>query len=146
NVYQFQGQWLRLDRDNQSAVGAPGGNNQLNVSLVAGARVWDVQGKIRVRLGPLSAAQFREFLPDSSRVQQQQRQIALLHLVRLYVGPELDFDVQLALAPEHVPECKMPEGTGFGPQLGWNSWISSQTHAKPAEDAVFEGDAITSVN
>src|SRR5262249_19237636 len=38
-VRQFQGQWLRLDRDNQSAVGQPGGNNQLNVSLVAGARV-----------------------------------------------------------------------------------------------------------
>ena len=61
-VRQFQGQWLALDRDNQTQMGPPTAPWALNV--VAGERVWDVQSKFRVRMGPLNALHFTHFLPD----------------------------------------------------------------------------------
>jgi type VI secretion system protein ImpH len=145
-VQQFHGQWLQLDPANQSRLGDEAGNTQLGVNLVAGERVWDVQGKVRIRLGPLDHAAFTSFLPDRSPVPQRKQFFALVHLVRLYVGPELAFDVQLALRPEDVPECRLPEGTADGPRLGWNSWVRSQSFARPAEEAVFEGEEIVWVN
>jgi type VI secretion system protein ImpH len=57
-VLQFQGQWLHLDVSNQSRLGEGGGNCRLGRDAVAGERVWDVQGKVRIRLGPLRYADF----------------------------------------------------------------------------------------
>jgi type VI secretion system protein ImpH len=144
-VRQFQGQWLKLDAANQSRLGGEDGNNEVGVNLVAGDRVWDVQNKIRVRIGPLSYRQFNDWLPDRSAVSQRKAFFLLAHLVRLYVGPELDFDVQLILRAREIPPCRMASGPG-GPQLGWNTWICSQRMRRDAEDAVFEGEAIRWVN
>jgi type VI secretion system protein ImpH len=139
-VVQFQGQWLQLDRSNQSAVGATLHNNQLGVDAVAGERVWDVQGKFRIRLGPLGYNQFLEFTPDRAPQPQRKAFFLLVHLVRLYVGPELEFDVQMILQADQVPDCQLvPSGSGIGPRLGWNTWLCSLARATDAEDACFEG-------
>src|SRR5262249_29186354 len=61
-IVQFQGQWLRLDQANCSALGQA--NVGMGINVIVGDRVWDVQGKIRIRLGPLTYAQFQAFLPD----------------------------------------------------------------------------------
>jgi type VI secretion system protein ImpH len=145
-VEQFHGQWLQLDPSNQSRLGDAAGNCALGVNVVAGERVWDVQGKIRLRVGPLRLADFRSFLPDRTPVAQRKQFFALVHLARLYVGPELAFDVQLTLAAAEVPECRLPKGTADGPRLGWDTWVRSQSFARPAEDAVFEGEEIVFVN
>ena len=63
-VRQFQGQWLLLDAANRTHLGGPCA--QLGIDTIAGARVWDVQGKICIRLGPLRYDQFDAFLPDPS--------------------------------------------------------------------------------
>jgi type VI secretion system protein ImpH len=139
-VRQFQGQWLYLEAANQSRLGAAGGNCRMGVDLVAGARVWDVQGKFRVRIGPLCYAAFNEFLPDRSPVPSRKSLFLLIHLVRLYVGQELDFDVQLVLRAEEVPECRMTRGASGDPRLGWNTWIRSQAMPHDAADAVFAGE------
>jgi len=69
-VHQFQGQWLYLGPQDQSLLPSAehpqGLNNQLGVNLVVGERVWDVQGKFRLRIGPLSYKQFRRFTPTSA--------------------------------------------------------------------------------
>lgn len=140
NVHQFQGQWLLLEPANQSRLGNGAlFNNQLGVNMVAGERVWDVQGKVRIRLGPLSYDQFLEFLPDRSLQPGRKALFMLLHLVRFYVGPELSFDVQVILQAAGVPECCLAMADGIGPRLGWNIWLKSQTATRPAEDAVFDG-------
>jgi type VI secretion system protein ImpH len=139
-VNQFQGQWLVIDPGNQSMLGEA--NNALGISVVAGERVWDVQSRIRIRLGPLHYAQFTEFIPDRMPVPQRKAFFLLSHLVRLYVGPELDFDVQLVLKKEEVPECQLAEVGGLGPRLGWNTWVRSAPARKDAEDVVFEGDEL----
>lgn len=140
-VKQFQGQWLRLEPESQSRVGAADGHSRMGVDLMAGERVWDVQSKLRIRLGPLAAGPFQELLPDRTPQPRRKRFFQLVHLVRLYLGAELDFDVQLVLQAAAVPDCQLPEATGDGPRLGWDSWVSSQTYPEPVGEAVFPGEA-----
>jgi type VI secretion system protein ImpH len=140
-VLQFQGQWLHLEPANQSRPGEMGANNQLGVNLVAGTRVWDVQTKIRIRVGPLGYARFNEFLPDRSPVPRRKAFFLLAHLIRLYIGAELDFDVQLVLRADEIPACRLAEGGGV-PQLGWNTWVHARPMTADAGDAVFEGEDV----
>jgi type VI secretion system protein ImpH len=142
-VEQFHGQWLQLAADNQSQLGAD--NCELGVSAVAGERVWDVQSKLRLRLGPLSRAEFDALLPDRTPVPQRKAFFLLAHLVRLYVGPDLDFDVQMVLRAADVPECQLDDSGGLGPRLGWNTWLGSEPRTADAEDAVFEGEEVVRV-
>jgi type VI secretion system protein ImpH len=141
-VVQFRGQWLRLEPDSQSRLGPAGGNNRLGHDCVAGERVWDVQSKVRVRLGPLGYADFIAFLPDRSPTPGRKAFFLLVHLVRLYVGPALDFDVQLVLKADEVPPCRLDaEAAGPGPRLGWNTWLAGPFTADVG-DAVFEGEEV----
>jgi type VI secretion system protein ImpH len=146
-VRQFQGQWLQLTADNRSRLGGtPAANNQLGVNLVVGERVWEVQGKFRVRVGPLSHGQFMEFLPDRSPVSRRKVFFILAHLVRLYAGPEWAFDIQLVLAAQDVRPCNLTDEVGLGARLGWNAWLVSQEKMEDADDPVFEGDDVTIIN
>jgi type VI secretion system protein ImpH len=135
-VLQLQGQWLLLGDDQTVMPGPahPGGlNNQLGVNLVVGERVWNVQSKFRIQLGPLTYAQFKRFMPSGDALR------PLCQLTRSFVGPEFDFDVQLLLRAEEVPQSQV------GPQetcLGWNSWSRTQDFTHVAEDAVFSLDQI----
>jgi type VI secretion system protein ImpH len=143
-VIQFHGQWMRLDSENQSALGGP--LAALGETVVIGERVWDVQGKIRIRVGPMSFAQFNEFQPDRSAIPERKVFFLLIHLARLYIGPELSFDVQFILRAAHVPQSSLQNDDQAGPRLGWNTWITSRTPEENVEDAVFEGEEITFVN
>jgi type VI secretion system protein ImpH len=138
-VEQFRGQWLLLDEPSQTRLGTDDGNCTLGTDAVAGDRVWDVQGKFRVRLGPLRYGQFLDFLPDP---QAGRAAFVLLgRLVRFYAGPEFDFDVQLVLLPDHAPACALNEYEA-GPRLGWNCWLLSEPLGREADDAVFDGEPV----
>jgi type VI secretion system protein ImpH len=141
-VVQFLGQWLQLEPSNQSVFGEERQNNQLGVCVVAGERVWDVQGKFRIRIGPLSYAQFAEFIPDRSASAQGKSLFLLTHLTRLYVGSELAFDVQAILRAADVPVCQLTENTPTSPRLGWNTWVFSLAFPHDAEDACFEAEEV----
>jgi type VI secretion system protein ImpH len=135
---QFQGQWLRLEPAGQSRLGEGACSNELGTNLVAGDRVWDVQSKFRLRLGPLRYGRFASFLPDRSPEPGPKAFFLLCHLVRLYVGPELDFEVQLVLARQDVPACRMTAEDA--PRLGWNTWVRSEDFPRDADDPVFAGE------
>ncbi len=139
-VQQFQQQWLSLEKPQQTSLGTRDGNGRLGTSAVVGERVWDVQGKIRVRVGPLSLAQFNEFLPDRSPQLQRKAQFLLAHLVRLFIGPETDFDVQLVLRSSQTPRCRLTSDPDSAPRLGWNTWLLSQSPQLDPDEAVFLGD------
>jgi type VI secretion system protein ImpH len=151
-VIQFQGQWLKLDPANCTALGPPpaglgragmagagAANNALGRNVVVGDRVWDVQSKIRVRLGPLTYAQFQNFLPDFMPHPERKGLFLLSQLVRLYVGPEFDVEFQLVLQKEEVPSCTLgARGPGMGSRLGWNTWSKKKPKTHDAEEAVFQ--------
>jgi type VI secretion system protein ImpH len=127
-IEQFRGQWMRLNRADQTRLRAEK-NNQLGVSAVAGHRVWGIENKIRIRLGPLTYEQFLGFLPGRPGF------IWLSQLVRFFVGPALDFDLQLVLRRKEIPRCRLSRA-GL-PLLGWNTWLFNTPAARDVDDAVF---------
>lgn len=137
SVLQLQGQWLQLPASEQAIMpghaNPRGLNNHLGVSLVVGDRIWDVQSKFRLRVGPLTYAQFAQFLPGGAMLR------SLCQLTRAYVGPEFDFDVQLILRPDEVPAARSGRQTT---RLGWDSWARTKKFTHFAEDAVFSLDDV----
>ena len=131
-VLQLQGQWLQLATTEQAIMPSQanrlGQNNQLGVSMVVGDRVWDIQSKFRLQVGPLTYAQFQRFLPNGDALR------PLCQLARTYVGPEFDFDVQLLLKPEEVPASRAGGGRS---RLGWNTWSRTGDFRAAVDDAVF---------
>ncbi len=148
-VQPFCGQWIQLDQHTRTQL--PGGtasngarslgqNHQLGVSAVLGQRMWDVQHKFRVKLGPLSAAQFATFLPCADGL------APLCDFVRSYAGSEFDFDVQPVLAARQTPRLQLTArqpaaGAPAGTRLGWNSWLCSRPVETEVSDAVFQAPA-----
>ena len=139
-VRQFQGQWLELDESNQSRLAYRRSNCQLGVDAVAGEQVWDVQSKVRLRIGPLRYDQFLALLPDHDPQPGRKTFFALSHLTRLYLGPELDFDVQLVLKADEVPACQLNSDAVVGAHLGWNAWLGCEPGERDADDATFDGE------
>jgi type VI secretion system protein ImpH len=137
-VQQFRGQWLQIDPAHQTCLGTHG---MLGVNTVAGSKVWDVQTRFRVRLGPLTYRQFENCLPDREPVPRRKTFFLIVQLTRQFAGPELDFDVQLVLAASEVPKCQLQD-SGFGARLGWNTWLISKTPGRDADEPVFEGETV----
>ena len=131
-VLQLQGQWLQLASSEQAVMPSQanrlGQNNQLGVSMVVGDRVWDIQSKFRLVIGPLTYAQFQRFLPNGDALR------PLCQLARSYVGMEFDFDVQLLLRPQEVPASRAGGGRS---RLGWNTWSRTGDFRAAVDDAVF---------
>ncbi|MBV9123842.1 MAG: type VI secretion system baseplate subunit TssG [Planctomycetes bacterium] len=139
HVLQCQGQWLVLESPDQAMLPSPqerrGRNNELGVSLIVGERVWDVQSKFRLRVGPLNYRQFRGLMPNGDALK------PLVQLTRSYVGTDLDFDVQPILKAAEVPWCRLVgNGDGDGYYLGWNTWVRCREFPRDVDDTVFTPD------
>jgi type VI secretion system protein ImpH len=137
-IEQFRGQWLKLEPPSQTRLGGERGNNEVGVSAVAGRRVWDRQSKFRVRIDSMTYAQFIEFLPDRAPIRERKTFFLLVHLVRLYADPGLDFDVQLVLKAEEVPKLQLTGAGTFGAHLGWNTWLLARPMCADADDAIID--------
>jgi len=135
-VDQFVGNWLYLPVEAQSAF--PGSQNRFGANLslgcetVAGSRVWDVQQRFRIRIGPLSWQQLKALLPGTHRLE------SLTSLVRFYVGADFDFEVQLILQCKDIPSCRLTREGDPEPRLGWTTWIGDRSvTGMDADDPVF---------
>ncbi len=133
-VKQFQGEWLYLAVEDRSALPSASDKGQytrLGSEAVVGQRVWDVESKFRIRLGPLSYAEFRRLLPDGDMLR------PVREMVRLYVGLHLEFDVQLVLKRREVPPCRLGGDPAGGARLGWNTWVRHGEFPADVDDAIF---------
>jgi type VI secretion system protein ImpH len=136
-VEQYNGQWLYLDDENKAimpAAGRPGRNVSLGRDVVIGRRVWDVQGNVRIVVGPIDGESFRRLLPGGDA------RPAFVAMVRLYLGLELDVEVRLVLAPDEVPWCNLEYDEDRGPRLGRNGWVRTHNFGRPVSDAAFTAD------
>ena len=97
-----------------------------------GARVWDVQSKFRIRVGPVNYQDFSSLSPTDAGLRR------LAQITRLYVGPEFDFDVQVVLKGEEVPRCTLQAGGDFQPRLGWNTWGGVFPEQLNSDDAIYQ--------
>ncbi len=132
-VRQFVGAWYKIDANTQCELDDWGYqvSRQLSVGALVGDEIFSNQSKIRLRIGPLSLAQYRQFLPDGSAYP------ALRSLVRFWAGDALESEVQLVLHRTSVPTCQLGDPDGEPPRLGWLSWAKSQTQARDPDETVL---------
>lgn len=131
-VQELVGQWLMLAPAEQSSLKPPalGGSwNQLGKDTVAGSKVWDVQNRFRLCLGPLDLPSFLEFLPNGKRLRQ------LVDVTRRYVGPQFDFDCQILLKHSDIPPLQLGSPSAC---LGWSTWLGKNPSGDDAADAIFQ--------
>jgi type VI secretion system protein ImpH len=131
-IHQFTGAWYDLPLDAQcELIDEEDAPRQLGLGAVAGDQIWDHSSKARIRIGPLTLARYREFLPGTSTHN------ALRALARFYTGGQIDFDVQLVLAREQVPEYELgAEGEAELP-LGLCSWAKTGEFEHDPDDAIL---------
>jgi len=131
-VEQFIGAWYPMDPENQCHIGDDTGySEQLGWGAVAGDEIWDHQSRIRLRVGPLTFAQYRDFLPGGSARR------ALGALTRFFARGEFDVEVQLVLKRDEVPACELNQDGEAVPQLGWSTWMKSAPFRRDPDDTVL---------
>ena len=130
DVEEFVSHWMPLGVRERTYLAREGA--QLGAGAVAGGRVFDRQHKFRVRLGPLTLAQYESFLPEGAL----QRQ--LVDWVRQYLSMELDWDVRLVLDRREVPRLML----GGSPRLGWTSWLGRWPADDDAADLCVRAEAV----
>lgn len=137
-VLQFQGRWLPVPEEQRTVLPGKaqpeGAFCRLGVDATIGERSFDVSSNFALALGPLTYDQFASFMPDGEDFKQ------LVELTRLYVGSDLDFTVELTLAKEEVPACRLSRAGAYRPRLGCNAWLKSEPFRHDATDAVFTAD------
>jgi type VI secretion system protein ImpH len=131
-IQQFTGAWYDLPLDAQcEMIDHEDAPRQLGLGAVAGDQIWDHSSKARIRIGPLPLDRYRAFLPGTPT------HSALRTLSRFYMGGQIDFDVQLVLARDQVPEYELgAEGAAELP-LGLCSWAKTGDFEYDPDDAIL---------
>jgi type VI secretion system protein ImpH len=130
-IEEFVGEWAEIPphclwRVPDPALGPAAESGRLGLSTTLGSRVWLVQSRFRIVLGPLSRLQFNRVSPGGPDV------AALTSMVRGYAGDGMRWDFRLRLLPEAVPTLQL--GAAI---IGQTSWLWS-TGEKPQDDLIFE--------
>ena len=132
-VEQFAGGWYRLDTNTQTCLeGRSRYSEQLGVGAVVGDEVWDQTARVRIRIGPLSLAQYKEFLPTGSAFE------PLRVLTRFFSNDEFDFEIQLVLKRHEVPRCELGADAEAAPRLGWTTWGKTKEMTRDVADTVLQ--------
>ncbi|HUF28326.1 MAG TPA: type VI secretion system baseplate subunit TssG [Gemmatimonadaceae bacterium] len=130
-VEQFVGGWFPLGRGTQCELGEETiGAATLGEGAVVGDEIWDQQARARIRLGPLTRAQYEDFLPTGSAY------APLRALARFFTGDEVDLEVQLVMARDEIPACVLGADED-APPLGWCTWLRSSRPGHDSDDTIL---------
>lgn len=124
-IEQFVGEWRTLEHGGQLALGDDGLDGRLG-SAVVGNAVYDPQARVRLRLGPLTRAQFDAFLPSGAS------HARLADLARLFADDQVGVEAQLVLRRDETPRAAL--GGDDAPALGFGSWLRTRPPATDPDD------------
>jgi type VI secretion system protein ImpH len=131
-VEEFVGAWYELAPDTQCHMKEEEGESQrLGGGAVVGDAIWDQQSRVRIKLGPMPLAQYREFLPDGGAFE------PLRSIVRFFANDGVDFEAQLILNREDVPRCELDPESATPLRLGWASWLKSAPLGRDPCDTIL---------
>lgn len=111
-IEEFVGMRLMFEPDQCSRMGV--GFSTLGRDILVGSAAYSVQDKIRIRLYAESLEAFEQLLPVGPRAQ------AFTDMVDFYLGPELEWDVELCLPAREAKGMAL----GSSGRLGWTGWLS----------------------
>ena len=118
-VEEFVGSFLEFEPADRSRLGRA--NARLGQDLLVGGSVFSVEDCIRLRIFADDLAAYERLLPGGSDCR------GLTDLVFLYLGDELEWEVELALPASSVPPLRL----GHSGRVGYTSWIGG---AGPASE------------
>jgi len=131
-IQQFTGSWYPLGRSTQCMMSdRESVSGQVGAGAVVGDAVWDRQGSVRIRVGPLTMDRYNDFLPGASAY------AALEAITRFFSNDCIDFELQLVLAAREVESIELDLNGKHPARLGWTSWAkTAPIHVNP-DDAVL---------
>jgi type VI secretion system protein ImpH len=133
SVQQFVGAWQPLEESNQCRLGEETGpSEQLGCGAVVGDEIWDQQSRVRIRLGPLTIEQYRNFLPGGDAWKE------LRAIARFFTRDEFDVEAQFVLRREDVPPCELAGESADAPRLGWSTWVKSAPFHRDPDETVLQ--------
>ena len=131
-VEQFTGSWNRLPAcDHTFLNDGTSDAERLGFATVLGDEVWDQQGTVTVRLGPMPLARYLQFLPGGEAHQQ------MATWLRFYGRGEFDFVVKLVLQCDEVPSVLLSSEEGKMARLGFASWIKNRPFVRDPDEATY---------
>ena len=130
-IVEFVGRWLRLPEDCCCRLGESPDTGSLGTTAIVGSRIWECQQSFRIRFGPMGLVDYERMLPNGDSFRR------LVAWEKNYVDDEFQWEAQLILRKEEVPETKLGQ---FG-MLGWTTWLKSQPFERDADDLVLQPTA-----
>jgi type VI secretion system protein ImpH len=121
--------WVTIPPEGRNRLGEA--NSTLGVDLSVGEKVPDRAGKFRLSIGPLGFTEYLSFLPDQGKFSET------CSLSKLWVGDRFDYDVELVVKREEIPEMRLDEGSMA--RLGWTSWVTSAPGLAANPNIIFAG-------
>jgi len=119
-IDSFVGNWLHLEPHDRWQLGSA----PLGRGTSLGGRVWSRQSKFRIRLGPLDYRSYCRLLPGGQSLKR------LAAIVRNYAGDVLEWEANLVLRAEEVPQARL----GQEGRLGWTTWLGNRPPGRDADD------------
>jgi len=111
-VHEFIGNRLMVAAEDRTRIGMA--NGTLGSDLMAGAGVYSVNDKIRIRLRVASMAEYLRILPEGELAE------PLVDMVYFYIGEMIEWDAEIAIPTRALRPAQL--GT-FG-ALGWTTWLN----------------------
>jgi type VI secretion system protein ImpH len=131
-VEQFTGAWYSIDDRTQCRMTeSDSASTQIGSGAVVGDAVWDRQGSVRIRIGPLTLERYNDFLPEGSA------HAALRAITRFFSNDCFDFQVQLVLDRTQVPSIKLDLNDERPARLGWVSWAKTKPLSHDPDEAIL---------
>lgn len=136
-VEQFSGGRLSIAPSDQTRLPdaslPDGAYSRLGEDTVLGERTWNVEGEVRILIGPLSYHEFDSFLPHGSQAQR------FADLAAFALGPDISFTVKLTLRAAEVPPMLLDpdENAPAANRLGWNTWMGWDGQRRDSGDVEF---------
>lgn len=139
-IVQFCGRWLNLEESSRSRLSSrhnPRGQFcQLGRGLVSGRRVWDIQSKYRIHIGPIDASDLPRYLPGGTLIR------PICEAANCYTGSEMEFEVELRVDNTTLNPIRLGFEREGGSQLGRNCWLVSRKQSAGASSVVFQSSTV----
>lgn len=127
---QYTGQWIPIPEKDQFRVGESEHTGLVGQTCIVGSRIWDINQKFKVILGPMKLKLYEKLVPGTK---------GFSHLkawIDSYVGMSFDWDIQLILKAEEIPDFTVDKKI----QLGFTSWFKKRKDQKDADDLIISGN------
>ncbi|MEZ2354018.1 type VI secretion system baseplate subunit TssG [Caballeronia sp. RCC_10] len=127
-IDEFTSSWVTLPSERHCRLGQLGVSASMGAGAILGEQVLDRRHRFCMVIGPLNLMHYQGFTPRGADL------LRLVELVRIYLGLEFEWLLELQIEPQSVPSAAL----GAAEQLGWSSWLGQPSADAPIVGMRFE--------